>query len=1082
MSQTSDVRLIGKRYKLLDKLGKGGMGAVFRAYDRLTGDTVALKQVAAPVDVSQTMTRNVETLSEQIRVALAREFETLASIHHPNVIQVLDYGFDEEKQPYFTMAVIDNARTVLEAATDQPIKQQCAVLIQMLEALAYLHRRGVAHRDLKPDNVLVTMENEVKVLDFGLATLMAQQEPADDVVGTLAYMAPETLRGDVSSPASDFYALGIMAYEMFIGHHPHDGKNTSELIMATLSSQIEVGDSEVDSGIAPILNRLLQLQPDQRYQDAYQIITDLSAAMGEPAPQESIAIRESYLQSARFVGREGELSKLIGALETLETTGTGSAWLIGGENGVGKSRFIEELKIHALVKGVLVLHGQGVAGGGIAYQLWRDPVRRLLLNQDVDDLDAGILREIVPDIEALLGRAIPEAVHVAGTANQERLIGVIASLFRGQTQPMMLILEDLQWAEESLEILKVLISMGYELPLVIIGSYQLEEAPDLPQKLSGMSLMLLERLNAQEIAALSTSILGDVGSQRDILDLLQRETEGNAFFLVEVVRTLAEEAGRLNKIGQMVLPQHVVAGSVQEVIRHRLERVPADARKLLLLAATAGRELDLKVLGQIAETALEAWLNTCANYAVLEQNDGRWEFTHDKLRETVLMDVAEPVRADLHCQVAEAMEAVYGDSVEHAIILAQHWRGAGNTGKELVFARKAGDYALSLSTFATAIACFERCLELLALERKPEDWGQPPETELRARLGEALLYVGDYDTAANQLEQSLEQFRSRDEAANIASTLNLLGELAWRRGEYEQANALVTESLAIGERIDVPHIIARALNRMGMIAYDQGDYARATGHFEKSAALAREHHILEEQVTATNNLGIGALAQGAFENATRYFHETIEISRATGERRKVASALLNLGSVAGVQGDLESATRYFLETLEICRSIGERRGVALALDNLGYAANLQKKYDEALRYFSESLELAQAIGDRQRLANIWLNMGHVAKNQGSTATAHDYYLQALQQAWTIGAMPTIMEIIVGLAEIAPDTQQSLRWLTMVNDHNATSEATRGLVTPLIDSLRAALPAEDFEAGETAGKTLDLETIVKTLLP
>src|SRR5258707_1825583 len=159
----------------------------------------------------------------------------------------------------------------------------------------------------------------------------------------------------------------------------------------------------LDKDLADVLNRLLDKSAGQRYASADETISALCAATSQPIPAEDAALRESFLQAAQFVGREAEFARLKTALD--ETIGGhGSAWLVGGESGVGKSRLLDELRTRSLVAGALVLRGQAVEGGGLPYQLWRDPARRLALSTSLTDLEAGIVKEVVPDIGALLER------------------------------------------------------------------------------------------------------------------------------------------------------------------------------------------------------------------------------------------------------------------------------------------------------------------------------------------------------------------------------------------------------------------------------------------------------------------------------------------------------------------------------------------------------------------------------------------------------------------------------------------------------------------------------------------------------
>src|SRR5262249_43199459 len=152
------------------------------------------------------------------------------------------------------------------------------------------------------------------------------------------------------------------------------------------------------------------------------------------------------------------------------------------------------------------------------------------------------------------GHPVPDAPELEGQSGQQRLYQTIAGLFHKQQQPVVLILEDLQWAAESLDVLKLLGPMVQDLPLLIIGSYRDDERPDLPADLPGMQVIRLERLSGEGIAQLSVSMLGDAGRRPEVLELLKKETEGNVFFLVEVVRALAEQAGRLTEIGRATLP------------------------------------------------------------------------------------------------------------------------------------------------------------------------------------------------------------------------------------------------------------------------------------------------------------------------------------------------------------------------------------------------------------------------------------------------------------------------------------------------------------------------------------------------
>jgi ABC-type oligopeptide transport system substrate-binding subunit len=428
------------------------------------------------------------------------------------------------------------------------------------------------------------------------------------------------------------------------------------------------------------------------------------------------------LQAAKFVGRDAELAQLSGALDAT-LAGQGSGWLVGGESGVGKSRLADELRTLALVRGAQVLRGQAVSEGGSPYHLWRDALRWLALTTELAQEQASVLKPLVPDIAELTGFDVPDPPPLDPQATQARLLQVVGEAFGRQERPAVVILEDLQWARsESLAMLNRLTQGVSNLPVLTIGNYRDDERPHLPDELPGMHVLKLARLSEQSIAELSASMLGPAGRREAVVGLLQRETEGNPFFLVEVVRALAEEAGQLERVGVMTLPMRVFADGVRELVRRRLNRVPEPARPLLQLAAVAGRQLELDVLRALApEVDLDAWLTSCADVAVLEVGDEGWRFAHDNLRAGVLDTLPDDARPGLHRRVAETLEGSFTERVEEqAGLLAHHWEQAKEPEKATEYLSHAGDQARLAYAHAEAIDYYRRALAFLKEQGKHE--------------------------------------------------------------------------------------------------------------------------------------------------------------------------------------------------------------------------------------------------------------------------------------------------------------------------------------------------------------------------
>jgi tetratricopeptide (TPR) repeat protein len=832
--------LIGRRYQLINQIGEGGMGAVYRALDRLTGQTVAVKRVQIPTQHLQFASRADE--NADLELTLAQEFKLLASLRHPNIISVLDYGFDSERQPYIAMEILENAQPVLESAYGQTIETKIDLLLQMLQALIYLHRRGILHRDLKSGNVLV-VHGQAKVLDFGLS-VMSEQAQTGEIAGTPSYMAPELWTGHPASKASDLYAMGVIAYKLLSGRSPFETNNLKQLYRDVMSVVPNVSIIDANEQVQKIVARLLAKKPQDRFSDAGEVAALLRQATDQSQPVETAATRESFLQAARFVGREKEMNQLSEQLAQA-IKGHGSSWLIAGESGVGKSRILDELRTLALVGGALVLRGQAVAEGNLPYSLWRDSMRWLSLLTELDKRAASVLKALVPDIGKLLGYDVPDAPEIGAFAAQDRLMKAIESVFKAQRQPMLLILEDLHWADnESLAVLSRLTHLVSDMPLLIIGSFRDDERPDLPVQVPGVGLISLRRLDTRGTAELVEAMLGPVGRREDLQKLLQEETEGNAFFLVETVRALAEEAGQLSLIGSGPLPAQILTGGVQGIVRRRLNRVPEEARLLLETAAIAGRELDLDVIGEVLglhkeDGSLKQWLTDAADAAVLEVHDDRWRFAHSKLRDGLLADLPDDRKCELHRQVAAAMENAYQFQPYklNNAALAYHWGMAQDAAKEAHYAALAGDLSLHTGAYQVAQTFLKRALELsdqVGGDKKSQG-------RMMQQLGESYQELSDYDGAKQAYEQSLAVYTETSFQWGIATALNSLGSVSREVGDAPMARQYFRAALKKAMDVRSPKIALDTLTGIAGLMAKEGDQEGAVEYL----ALVLNHPSVE---------------------------------------------------------------------------------------------------------------------------------------------------------------------------------------------------------------------------------------------
>lgn len=989
---------IHKQYVIERGIGVGGMGIVYQVYDRLNDTQIALKSLPAPLDVLAEFDGETADL---YLTALAREFRMLAGLRHPNIISVLDYGFSEIGQPYLTMELLTDTTSILDGTRTQTLIEKVKHVIQLLQALTYLHQRRVIHLDIKPQNIML-VGDQVKLLDFGLSRALGQTVLPQ---ATINYAAPEVLSGETVDATADLYSVGVVLYQMIAGTLPFSAPGPLEMYVEIQNTSPDL--SPIPTELKVIIGRLLAKDPYKRFQNAHQVITALCNALNLMPPKETQAIRESFLQASPFVGRAEELVLLASALTGAEE-GSGRVVLVGGESGVGKTRLLSELRINALARGITVLTGQAVNQSGLPYQLWRDAVRTLLLDIEPDPVHASTLKEIVPDIERVLGWQVPAMPILEGPPAQKRLIQAIVDLFKDVRSPTLLILEDIHWSTDDLEVLRQLTNLLADLPLLVVASYRNDERNDLPTRFPDADLLRLTRFNRDEIIILSRSMLGrDVDT--NIIDFLEHHTRGNPFFIVEIMRSLAHQAGQLDAINTMALPNDISTGGLMQVLDRRLSQVPTAARYFLDYAAVVGRQLNLPILStalQIDDDQISRWLYQCADVVVLEVESDRWQFTHDQLRETILKRLTKERKQQINRQLAQAIEQHYEPSDTRDALLAQHWHEAGNYAKERLHALQAARKWQTISSFREIIALVERAFSVEAAD-------DPTTRELMILAGEAMTRSGDYEAADTMFNRCLRQSMFANDALNHARSLYGLGTVAVVLGQNHRAGHYFHSAIEIFRAQNDAGGIARCLNNLGLIANRNGDSEEAQVLRERSLAMFRQADIKQGTADVLNNLGATAADSGQYDQALAYHQESYELRMQLGDRFGIGMSLSNMGMVFGRLGQSIAAHASLEKGLEYYREIGYQAGIAWILDELAMLKLNDDLPDDALPLSEESFAIRNALGSPDAIAWSHKNLGFISLAQTNTSAAMYHFGQAITIWEDEGDQLGLAEVFLG---------------------------------------------------------------------
>jgi predicted ATPase/class 3 adenylate cyclase len=927
----------GGRYRVERFLGQGGRKRVYQARD------AGGREVAVAVF-------ETEGVEETVLARARREAQAMGRLgEHPHIVSVYETG-EDDGGPYIVSRYLPggDVETMLGAAQDHrlEIAQALGIGADVCRALEHAHGCGIVHRDLKPANVWLDEDGSARLGDFGLAATDRRSRAAVEgmLVGTVAYLPPEQALGRASEPRSDLYSLGALLYEMLTGQPPFPGDDAVAIISQHLNAE-PVAPSrhrpEVPRALDELVLRLLAKAPDERPEGAAAVRAELAAIAAAPpeaAEEEPEENPLDRLAGGVFVGRERELEEMRGALEDVLAE-RGRLLLLVGEPGIGKTRTAEELATYAKVRGAKVHWGRCHEGEGApAYWPWAQALRSYVREADPVGLawelgqGAPEVAQLVPELRERLGD-VSEPPALEPDQARFRLFDSISSFLANasRARPLVLVLDDLHWADESsLLLLKFVARQLSDTGLLVLATYRdvelgrhhplaatLAELGEVEQT-SRIALRGLDEAAIERFIETSAGVDAPPGLARAV----HEQTEGNPFFVGEVVRLLVSE-GHLEDAGAGVGSGVAIPQGVREVVGRRLDRLSPEANEVLTLAAAVGREFELAVLervadgdsGRIAGSLAEA--DEARIVAESRREAGRFSFSHALVRETLYSEIPGPRRVQVHGEIAEALEELHADDPECLAELAHHFIEAapgGDVEKAVSYAERAGRRAAEQLAHEAAVTHYERALEALDLKRPPDPRRR---LELLLALGEAQTRAGRFVGARDTLERAVDEARELGDVPCQVQAVLGISALSEAGEVDERIVALIKEALGVLDEGDSPER-ALLLSGLAQELYWRDPLGEAARLADDGVAMARrlgDPRTLAATLTRRQfDLGISE------EERLQTADELIELAEQVGHLDlatrghlyRVAN-LLGMGDIAGVDRELEIYARMAAE-------------------------------------------------------------------------------------------------------------------------------------------------------------------------
>jgi serine/threonine-protein kinase len=944
-------RVIGDAYVIQALLGIGGMGRVYRAEQKALGRSVAIKMV------HRHLLGDKDSISR-----FYTEARAASSLNHPNSVSVNDFGRTDDGMLYLAMEYLrgkDLARIMHEEGQlnfGRIIDIGCGVL----GALGEAHERGVVHRDLKPENIIIERLRGsgelVKVVDFGLAKVKGV-EPAEAarglVAGTPDYMAPEQARALEVDGRSDLYALGVLLFELLTGRLPFVDDTPSKVmtrhVMDPVPSPQDVAPYRgIPDELAAVVVKALEKDPKNRYQDAEAMAKALRqagaalklggdrvrcpscGALNELARSfcGDCGRRLSMIPAAPgtglrslpppgerpLVGRADAFAQLLAEVRAGSKPGENAAGqgsriaYVLGELGIGKTRFMAELRVQAEREGYLVVAGQPHESGapvaygcirGLLARLLNVPVERLpALADDVliwrDQMCRAGLNEVLSP-EGLPGHeGKPRAAAVAFTL--ARAVELASS--RAELGRVVLMFDDLPRCDGlTAQTLAAFATHVSRLPVYLVVSAQ--SAPALATHWPGLTL----ELSGIPVEHSSDFVRGTFAPP-------EVASGGMQPLHMEQLRALRWEP-------TLDDPD---APSLAEAVTRRLSLLDIDGRRVLQLLAVQGERISLATIRKLLPSEDLPVLGKLMDHGFLRREEGDHVFAHPYLRDFVQASIPAETRKSLHARCLDLAND-RGDPLE---VRAEHAFRAGDLLTALMLLERMGQEAMKRGDPSVAVLAFRRGLELsrrTVLESGDEALDSAIVSFSR-QLAEALVWTRDATGAAGVLNEAfelagpttLERARMtlvlgrvaerRDRMREAIRHIGLAAELAqklgnkllearalWalsrlRRAENDMTGAVTTLSAAAACLVDAdPRGAKRALAELelGELLISAGDPERAVEHLERALDLARDGDWIALVANATGALGGLDERVGKRSKAGQRYREAVTLAAMAGD-------------------------------------------------------------------------------------------------------------------------------------------------------------------------------------------------------
>lgn len=973
---------------------------------------------------------NNDTISEGLKSFFTSEYLSLTSINSRRITKLHGFGIIDSydgkqlnsKKYFYSRENLENYISILDYPEAIEEDDAIDIFFKVCQGINYMHIRGFVYGELNLSNIYIKKVSgryDVKLNDIATNELEKNMHWFKKKT-QFQFKAPEVLYGNKPTIASDIYSLGVLFVLLNYSNELAD-INFRQIITNIKNGnrqKLFLNGSYNINNLIEIIDKMTNQYSDKRYNNVKDIIDDINKALNtqyKPFVKEEL---EEIVDKTKIIGRDREIKKVLHTYEMLEKgKPQGNTIFVYGEHGIGKTRFLKEIRHIFLLKKMDIYHSiKGRYSLSNSSSPIVELIKQLMAKCDIEISEhyGEELARLVPGLESESGMD----AHFCFKNDREKLytFNRILSFIQEctKTRPAAFILDNIHLiSDENLELLEYIISNSQNQRVIIILGYCKKNDEEsnrvlrLSQRIKTVREVLdisLGSLNIEETAEMIKNILGLSNIPMKLAARIYTDTYGNPLFIEEVIKNLCDQgllyvndidgswSLEIDDYDKIPIPSNIYQAVLNQI--RNLDSISTGILDMMSIFNTSVSANAISEMLKINETLVENKLELMVKKGVLDKKVEDWGYTYDMHNSGVKtfiyneLDIQE--RKEKHRSAAQYLEKLYAkDGRENKEELIYHLEKADERDKAIEYCYENAISMWNLQLKNEAIKKLEKALSMFEADCKSKK-----KIDVLLKVGDIHNEIGDNEKAVDSYEDAFRLALSTGNYKECIDALNNIASICVQKNDLEKGNEYVELSREFLNRIEYEEGYLKVQLTLTRIYFNKQKFDEVIRICNESIIKCQGKYI-ELEARFYNQIGITYLEQALPDDAYIMFNKSIKLFEKINNPRGIAIELNNIGVICGdFHQDAEESINIYNRMKDICEKHNIIDLQIIAEGNLAECYNDIEEFDKSLQYHKNSLELSKKIGFETQIFSSYVNLCKVSLKLYQYKDAYEYFICA----------------------------------------------------------------------------------------